>query len=94
MFKVIHKFKDLEDNNHIYSDNDIYPYDLKDVSFERIKELASKNNKIGTNLIKKLNMEELKNIADKLSISYDNEKNIENVIKENIPHNFNLNSIK
>ena len=54
-YKVIHKFKDLIDNDYIYSVGDIYPHEgvkIEDVAKNRIKELSSKKNKIGEVLIK------------------------------------------
>lgn len=47
---VIHRFKDLHDNNKIYSQGDEFDFEGK--SKERIKELSTKNNKIGKMLIK------------------------------------------
>ena len=55
---VIHSFKDLQDNEHIYQVGDFYPRkDIKDVSDERIEELLSANNKIGKSLIKVIEIE-------------------------------------
>ncbi len=54
-YKVIHSFKDLEDNNHIYLENkDIYPREGLESTKKRIKELTSNKNKIGEILIEKL----------------------------------------
>lgn len=53
-YKVIHKFKDLKDNDYIYKVGDIYPHEgvkIEDVAKSRIKELSSKKNKIGEVLI-------------------------------------------
>lgn len=49
-YVVVHRFKDLQDNNKIYRPGDKYNHvgKLK----ERIAELTSKNNKIGKVLIK------------------------------------------
>lgn len=56
-YKVIKKFKDLKDNDHIYEVNDIYPREdikLEDISQKRIKELTTKKNKIGEILIEEI----------------------------------------
>lgn len=52
MFKVIKDFTDLEDNNHLYSKGDIFPFEKKEIKAERIDELTSKKNKRKTVLIK------------------------------------------
>ena len=54
---VYSRFKDLEDNNHIYRKGDVYPREGLEPTKERIKELSSKKNKIGEVLIKKVNEE-------------------------------------
>ena len=52
---VIYKiFKDLQDKEHIYKKGDTYPREGYQPTQKRIKELASKNNKIGETLIKKI----------------------------------------
>ena len=51
-YKVVHKFKDLQDNGHIYNVGDIYPRQDVAVSKERIDELKTAKNKIGMPLIK------------------------------------------
>lgn len=54
-YKVVHSFKDLEDNNHIYIKNkDIYPRDGLEATKKRIKELTSNKNKVGKVLIEKI----------------------------------------
>lgn len=50
-YKVIFRFKDLEDNEHLYKIGDTYPRKGSDPSKERIKELLSYKNKIGRKLI-------------------------------------------
>ena len=58
MYIVINKFKDLEDNDHIYQNGDEYPREgisIEDIHLERIKTLASNQNKIGKVLIKEIN---------------------------------------
>lgn len=57
VYKVIKKFKDLKDNDHIYEVDDIYPrkdIKLEDISHKRIKELTTKKNKIGEILIEEI----------------------------------------
>ncbi|MBQ9607861.1 MAG: hypothetical protein IJV15_00280 [Lachnospiraceae bacterium] len=63
MYKVVYKFKDLEDNNHIYKVNDTYPREdaEKDGYIpdkKRVKELMSKKNKIGEILIQPIESED------------------------------------
>lgn len=47
---VVPTFTDLEDNDKKYKKGDVYS--TKDKSFNRIKELSSKNNKQGKVIIK------------------------------------------
>ena len=54
MYRVIHKFYDLKDNNHAYSVGDTFPHDGVDVDAERLSELASKNNRLGVPLIEEI----------------------------------------
>lgn len=51
MCKVIKKFTDLQDGNHVYNVGDVYPREGYTPSEERIAELASDNNKQGVPLI-------------------------------------------
>lgn len=51
-YRVIHKFKDLQDNGRIYNVGDIYPRDNVAVSKDRLNELKTNKNKIGIPLIK------------------------------------------
>jgi len=44
MYKVIKLFADLQDNNYIYKEGDVYPRKGLEVSEERIAELAGSNN--------------------------------------------------
>lgn len=54
-YEVIHSFRDLKDNEHIYIENrDLYPRDGLKTSKKRIEELASEKNKIGKILIRKI----------------------------------------
>ena len=51
MYRVIHKFYDLKDNNHAYSVGDTFPHNGVEVDVERIAELASDKNRLGVPLI-------------------------------------------
>ena len=51
-YKVVHRFRDLQDDDYVYKIGDTYPRkENKDVSPERIEELSGTNNKIGKVLI-------------------------------------------
>lgn len=54
MYRVICKFADLHDNDHIYEIGDTYPREGIDVTENRINELASSGNKIRKPLIEKV----------------------------------------
>ena len=54
MYRVVHKFYDLKDNNHAYSVGDTFPHDGVDVDDERIAELASDKNRMGVPLIEEI----------------------------------------
>ena len=51
-YKVIHRFTDLQDFNHLYNVGDTFPRIGMKVSQSRIDELASSKNKLKTPLIK------------------------------------------
>lgn len=51
-YKVIHRFADLQDFNHLYNVGDLFPRIGMKVSQSRIDELASSKNKLKTPLIK------------------------------------------
>lgn len=51
-YKVIHRFTDLQDFNHLYNVGDVFPRVGMKVSQSRIDELASSKNKLKTPLIK------------------------------------------
>lgn len=51
MYRAAVRFADLQDNKHIYEVGDEFPRPGLEVSEERIKELAGKNNKCGYPLI-------------------------------------------
>lgn len=54
MFKVIVRFKDLQDKAHLYEVGDVYPRTGYTPSAKRIEELASKKNKRNTALIQEV----------------------------------------
>lgn len=52
-YKVIHDFTDLKDKNKVYRVGDTYPNPVnKKVNDERIEELSSSDNKLGSPVIK------------------------------------------
>ena len=51
MYRVIYKFKDLKDSDHIYNVGDTFPWDGRKVSTKRINELSTKKNLIGVPVI-------------------------------------------
>lgn len=53
MHKVIERFADLQDGNHIYNAGDMFPREGLEVTEERIAELAGYNNKQHRPLIEK-----------------------------------------
>ena len=54
MYQVIEYFEDLQDNRHAYHVGDKFPHDGREVSENRIAELAGSKNKRGKPLIKKV----------------------------------------
>ena len=54
MYRVVHKFYDLQDNNHAYSAGDTFPHNGVEVDAERIAELASYKNRLGVPLIEEI----------------------------------------
>lgn len=54
MYRVVHKFYDLKDNNHAYSVGDTFPHNGVEVDAGRIAELASDKNRMGVPLIEKI----------------------------------------
>jgi len=67
-------WKDLEDNDFIYKQGDIFPREGLKVSPERIKELSTTKNKIGEILIKKVDTKENEN-KDNEEAKTENEDN-------------------
>ena len=56
MYKVVKRFYDLH-SDHSYSVGDIFPHDGGTVTEDRIEELSSNKNKLGTPLIKKIGVD-------------------------------------
>ena len=54
MYKVIKRFRDLQDNKHAYSVGDIFPHNGVEVGAERLAELASDKNRLGVPLIEEI----------------------------------------
>ena len=54
MYRVVHKFYDLKDNNHAYSVGENFPRNGVEVDAERITELASDKNRLGVPLIEEI----------------------------------------
>ena len=54
MYTVIHDFCDMTDKKHVYRVGDKFPHSGINVSEDRIKELSSKDNRQGTQLIRKV----------------------------------------
>ena len=54
MYKVIKKFRDMQDGFHAYFVGDTFPRNGVEVDAERIAELASDKNRLGVPLIEKI----------------------------------------
>lgn len=54
MYKVIKKFRDMQDGLHSYSVGDTFPHNGVEVDAERIAELASDKNRLGVPLIEEI----------------------------------------
>lgn len=54
MYRVIHNFYDLKDNNHAYSVGDTFPHNGVEVGAERVAELSSDKNLQGVPLIERV----------------------------------------
>ena len=54
MYRVIKSFRDLKDNNRLYSVGDTFPHNGVDVDAERIAELESDKNLQGVPLIEEI----------------------------------------
>ena len=81
IYIVIKKFRDLKDGNHIYAENDFYPYCLKDIDEERIAELISCDNNFKEPVIRELTQEE------KEMLNINNSENADDSTKDDEPEN-------
>ena len=54
MYKVIKKFRDMQDGLYAYSVGDVFPRNGVEVDAERIAELASDKNRLGFPLIEEI----------------------------------------
>ena len=54
MYRVVHKFYDLKDNNYAYYVGDTFPHNGVEVGAERIAELSSDKNLQGVPLIEEV----------------------------------------
>lgn len=54
MYKVIKKFRDMQDGLYAYSVGDTFPHNGVEVDAERIAELASAKNRLGVPLIEEI----------------------------------------
>lgn len=54
MYRVIKPFRDLKDNNRLYSVGDTFPHNGVEVDSERIAELSSDKNLLGVPLIEEV----------------------------------------
>ena len=53
-YVVIERFRDLQDNEHVYEVGDKFPHSSKRVKKERLEELKTVNNRIGKPLIQEV----------------------------------------
>ena len=54
MYRVIKSFRDLKDNNHVYSVGDTFPRNGGEAGAERVAELSSDKNLQGVPLIEEI----------------------------------------
>ena len=54
MFRVIHRFADMQDQGRIYYAGDTFPRDDAPVSAKRVEELSSNKNRLGVPLIEEV----------------------------------------
>lgn len=64
MYKVVNSFSDLEDGGFVYMTGDSFPRHGKEVTEERLTELATTQNKRGVILIEKSVSEEAKKSSE------------------------------
>lgn len=67
MYKVIKSFNDLHDNHHNYNPGDVFPREGLVVSEERLAELSTDKNRIGTPFIEFIEDQEPKKASEKKS---------------------------
>lgn len=89
MYRVVHEFYDLEDENKtIYHVGETFPYDGREISKKRLKELSSKKNKIGDVLIEYVDglddEEELDNSDKGIENSNNGDETLNNHDKDNL----------
>ena len=89
-YVCIYKFKDLEDENHIYEINDKYPREGLEPSKARIKELSSKKNKIGEKLIQEVK-EDTKSIGKEVN---SNTEQVDSQVQEQITESENEDKVE
>ena len=78
-YQVIHKFKDLKDDDYIYNVGDEYPREGLKPTKKRIEELSGKKNKIGEILIQeKIEVE---------SAETENESETDSTVSDEIENN-------
>lgn len=53
-YKVIERFKDLQDKNRVYEIGDKFPATKRKVSEERLEELSGDSNKLGKPVIEEV----------------------------------------
>ena len=68
-YKVIHRFTDLQDFNHLYNVGDLFPRIGMKVSQSRIDELASSKNKLKTPLIELENDKKIDDFSQYMNAS-------------------------
>lgn len=54
MYRVVARFADLQDREHVYYPGDAFPRDGAEVSEERLRELSTADNRLGKPLIEKV----------------------------------------
>ena len=64
MYKVIVRFADMQDKNHIYEIGDVFPRDGKTVTDKRIAELASDANKVGKPVIEEVELASVEEVPE------------------------------
>lgn len=72
MYRVINFFRDLKDHNHAYHVGDLFPYNGKAVSEERLLELSTDANRRHMPLIEKVEVEpvELEPVENRAEVAH------------------------